>query len=193
MTCVIIGNADHPEGTFDSDQSKWRDIARFIDSSNFVVRFNRVRNQAAEWTGRRTDRLYLRGNGLPAFEFATWPQALTGVDTPREIVCVVDNRLYERPNSDPYNAKDYTGRIAAYFGERAMKRLSESVIETSCALLEAEGSRKQPSIGLLGSVDILDDPDFQNEEIYVSGFGFGDWEGHDWKAERRIVLPEGSV
>lgn len=183
---VIVGNAPRPAVLTKREPLDWHRLSRFIDESDCVVRFNNVRNQAEEWTGRRTDILYMRGQGKPAYEFAANKIVFNQVDAPRRVVIVIDLYDYLRPNIDRHAFTNYSEQIAAKNAFANWSILDDAVVSSARDLLQREGSPLTPSLGFTAMVDLLGDPRHADFDKYVAGFAFAGWKGHNWIIEKRI-------
>lgn len=160
-------------------------LGRFHRRSDLVIRFNAVDNQSATWTGRRTDVLYIRGHGRPAYMFVERAIPFDGVDRPLRVM--LDFYRYDRPDLDAYDGVDYTEQVSEKNGFMSASYLDEAVVIRSRALLRAEGSRLIPSLGFVALVHVLEDPALAAHDKYIAGFGFSGWNGHPWAVEKRIV------
>jgi hypothetical protein len=183
---AIIGNANRP-GVFGKiDPADWPRIARFVDGCDLVVRFNAARNQAMAWTGRRTDVLYLRGNGKPAYDYSQSPIRFEQVDPPRRAVLVVDRHHYPRPNIDRHFEVERCAEVVAANGFADWSVVAAVTLEAARARLGKDGSPLEPSLGFTAIVDLMRDACFADYEKYVAGFDFAGWKGHNWIIEKRI-------
>jgi hypothetical protein len=189
MRLVIVGNAGQPSSSFSEEKTPSKDIAQFIDESDIVIRFGRVKNQQEGWTGARTDILYMRGNGKPAFKYSETPINFERVDRPKQIVSVVDMHGYKRRRPDKREKNDYTDKIVALnrFDPAVVSRLDQKILVEVRGLLQRAGSELMPSLGLASFVHVLGNPELESHEKFVVGFTFGGWEGHDWQQEQRLA------
>src|SRR5262245_25511234 len=160
MRLAIVGNSRHPGEPPRDEAEDWRRIGGFIDSADFVVRFNAVRNQPWAWTGRRTDRLYLRGPVAAARLFATCGVPFYAIDRPRELVVVVDLRPYPRPNHDVHEWVDYERAIAARHSFAPAICLDQDTIAEAQRLVQGECCPVMPSLGFVEVVILLGDRAF---------------------------------
>jgi hypothetical protein len=187
MRLAIVGNSDRPGGGAGDAFADWRRIGAFIDSADFVVRFNAIRNQTQAWTGRRTDRLYLRGQGSGGRLFARCGVPFYAIDKPRELVVVVDLRPYPRPNDDVYELVDYEEPIARRHSFATTFRLDQGVIAEAQRLVQAESCPLMPSLGFVALAHLLNDSSFTRHDKYLLGFTAEGWNGHPWAVEKRLI------
>jgi hypothetical protein len=184
---VVVGNAPTPDRREAIDQAGASRISRLIDQADCVVRFNSVRNQDKEWTGRRTDILYIRGQGRPACQFGEIAIPFAGVDRPDSAIVVVDLYRYQRPGQDTYAGADFTAEIVARNGFHSFSRLDPTTMATARRLVRKAGRRMTPSLGFIALVHLLGTRRFADHEKYLCGFVFEGWRGHPWAEEREIV------
>lgn len=180
-TLSIIGNA-----VVETDYSK------LIDNSKYVVRFNWLLNYKQN-TGCKTNALALAGAkhhirdylNPPPFRrdnyqilYNTLKQVETLIfpipDSNRECF----NRL-RRIDSfiEHFSVQDKT--IKKYFSE-----------DTYLQELKKYGWNKQyvsPSSGYTVIMNILDDVDFKDFNIYLLGFNWNGWQGHPWYNEEMVI------
>ncbi len=169
------------------DAAEARRLAGVIDQADCVVRFNSVRNQDSAWTGRRTDILYVRGQGRPACQFGETPIRFQGVDRPTHVIVVVDLYRYQRPGRDPYAGSDFTAEIVARNGFGSFTTLDRTTMATARRLVRRYGRRMTPSLGFIALVHLLGTYRFADHERYLCGFVFEGWRGHPWAEEEEIV------
>jgi hypothetical protein len=187
MRLVIVGNASQPSMSPAGNTLPAGELARFIDDSDLVVRFNSARNQDEAWTGSRTDILYIRGNGKPAFWFSESPITFDHVERPKQVVSVVDMGEYKRRRPDKRGHIDYTDKLAALNSFERVSRLDNATLDAMRGALRRAGSRLMPSLGLAAFVHLLSNPELSDHEKFVVGFTFSGWEGHDWEQEKRLA------
>ncbi len=184
---VVVGNAPTPGGREVTDETETSRLSHFIDEADCVVRFNSVRNQDEGWTGRRTDILYIRGQGRPARQFGETAIRFEGVDRPKHVIVVVDLYGYQRPGQDVYAGGDFTGEIVARNCFRSFAKLDATTLATARRLVRRYGRRMTPSLGFIALVHLLGTRRFANYERYVCAFVFEGWRGHPWAEEQEVV------
>ena len=175
-----------PDGR-DIEEAEACRLARFIDRADCVVRFNSARNQDSAWTGRRTDVLYIRGQGRPACQFGETPIRFEGVARPEHVIVVVDLYRYQRPGQDRYAGDDFTAEIVARNGFDSVATLDRTTMATARRLLRRCGRRMTPSLGFIALVHLLGTRRFADHEHYLCGFVFEGWRGHPWAEEEEII------
>lgn len=185
MRLVIVGNAGQPSSAEQTPPPQ--ELAKFIDESDMVIRFGRVKNQKEEWVGARTDILYMRGNGKPAFKYSETPINFERVGRPKQVISIVDMHGYKRRRPDKREKYDYTDRIAAMNRFDNVSRLDGAIMTEVRGMLQRAGSDLMPSVGLMSFVHVLGNPELSDYQKFVVGFTFGGWEGHDWEQEKRFA------
>ena len=187
---IVVGNADLP-----------RDLSREIDSADYVLRFNQPRLLDG-WTGTKTNCLMMSNCNEPMqerlsdpnfmeCEFFKQAQTLTFVYHPYII-----KTYCKRPNLISrllrHQRSDWTNNAVSVFG----KAYKDIVIKSAkfyleaCAEIGIEGNKLKelfPSTGYLGIWDFLHRLDLSEWEIYICGFTWQGWVGHDWSAEKKWV------
>ncbi len=183
----IIGNAPNQEP-----------ISDIFSKQDIVVRFNHPTSECLERYGSRTDIL---------FTINTWKFILKCIQINlledawlnqcKEIVLPYHPSILQNYHRQPswfsafFKGKkiDGSNEALAYFGQQfPVKFLSRSFYLDCCSLLniqENELKDKVPSTGFLAIIHYLKTcPDAQ---IYIHGFSWEGWEGHEWDAEKDIM------
>jgi hypothetical protein len=184
---VVVGNAPTPGGQGVTEEAERRRLSRFIDEADCVVRFNSVRNQDEDWTGRRTDVLYIRGQGRPALQFGETAIRFEGVNRPEHAIVVVDLYRYQRPGQDPYSGGDFTRQIVERNSFHNFSKLDTTTLAKARRLVRKDGRRMTPSLGFIALVHLLGTRRFADYEKYLCGFVFEGWRGHPWAEEQKII------
>lgn len=193
---VIVGGAPEPKPLL-SDGGLAEPIAQFIDDSDYVVRMNDVKNQAAGWIGRKTDMLAVSNTGKPAHRYATGNRIQFGhIDPPAEIFWaympfqLLFARHFTRFRSDPRHGTDFTNKIIQHQEWHGLKQYRMSQLEAlqlNIWLLSLSRRRCLASTGLRAIWFVLKSKRFESYQKYFVGFGFQGWLGHAFDAEEKIV------
>jgi hypothetical protein len=190
-TVVIVGNSKElpPGRTAEA-------LSRAIDACHTVVRFNEIKNRDCDWIGSRTDILFVRNEGWPAYR-----RANTALDMPPDLV---PSRLVFSMSpealgiiGDPRPDLADANRSVLFHDQfRAHPELANvphTFIETPVAvrcyeLLRQPGGKPIiPTLGFLAIQSFLQCCANENVHIKIIGFTFEGWSGHDWVLEEKIV------
>lgn len=156
-----------------------------IQSSEIVVRFNDIKNFGRGF-GRRTDILVLINRGRPSIRLSQ-RQKISPLKTQ-----MVGELWFSRPKEDLYFDKedalleDRSEEILTYQSllGRQVKYINNDQYRQ---LLNLTGDA-EPSSGLCALFMCLNDSRFRDHHIYLTGFSWTGWEGHNWEAEKAYCL-----
>jgi hypothetical protein len=190
---VIVGNA--PVLTYGPIQPKVssRFLRRFINESDLVVRMNDIKNRGAREIGRRTDILAIMNCGLPKyFQGKLISRRMTR--ELQEILFVVQDKEVQQFRSNASNELNQGKK----FAEKILKHqewteipayfTDDSQMLELAKKLNSIGNRKCiASTGIRVIEHILNQSRFDDYKIYLLGFGFKGWKGHNFGAERNYI------
>ena len=189
---VIVGNSRVL--TFGPIQPKVsaRFLSQFIDESDFVIRMNDIKNRWFRGVGRRTDMIAIMNTGVLKF---TQGKLISRKMTKglREVLFVVPDIQIQQatlPNQNPAVGKQLANEILIH---QKWAQLPVSVTDERHMLeladtLNSMGRRRcAPSTGICVIAHVLNQPRFADYQIYLVGFGFRGWRGHNFAAERKYI------
>ena len=198
---ILVANSEHV-----------KDINSQLSSEDILVRFNAPKSTTIQKTGGRTNYVFLantvnllQGRIRKGFHRS---KLLKCDDV--QLVFPYSDQLIQQIN--PYfqpkallpfmtkpekqnnwdNAK-YVDIFKAQGVETSI--LSESIYYQAQRTLEISNEHII-STGLLALFYFLNHPDYKTYQIYLNGFSFQGWKGHDWQAEQNYVerlLDEGKI
>jgi len=183
----IIGNAPGQEA-----------IHSLFHKDDTIIRFNQPSEQCQQAYGNRTDIL---------FSINTWKfvqkriqaNLLENVQLTqcRQIVLPYHPSILQNYHRQPswfsacFKAKKIDGTVEAigYFGQKfPVTVLSRNFYLECCQLLkiqEHELKDKVPSTGFMSIMYFLNN--FPESTIYIHGFSWEGWDGHEWDTERNVI------
>ncbi|MEZ4909288.1 MAG: glycosyltransferase family 29 protein [Saprospiraceae bacterium] len=160
-----------------------KDLSKFIDSSDFVIRCNDCISFGGN-TGTKTDVLCIRNNGAPALKFIKNKSV---------------NKLPRFPNlSEVWFPRfvlpefDYKDQIISSNGLHGLRyrSFSKELNEKVCENIRIESKREivVPSTGFLLINYILEEPEFNCYDKFIAGFSFEMSFEHSSNIEKNIVI-----
>lgn len=183
----IIGNAPNQEL-----------ISDIFSKQDIVVRFNHPTSECLERYGSRTDIL---------FTINTWKFILKRIEADliyqswlqncKQIILAYNPNILLKYHRQPslfsrvFTHKKIDGSMNAlsYFGLKfPVTFLSEQFYLDCCSLLNIQDNElkdKVPSTGFLAIIHYL--KTYPDAQIYIHGFSWEGWEGHEWDAEKDIM------
>lgn len=194
---IIVGNAKSPSGDSCMQYSCGKLLSAAIDSFDVVIRFNDISNSDQPWIGSRTDILFVRSQGWPAYNWSQLgslgiPKSLTPgyvlfSHDEKSIALLPENE--QCPEVDIHRRMVFNAELLDIEG---IKGLAYGVIpfeslNSLVQILAAFGDDPIPSIGTMAIHYCIESPQFKDCRICIIGFGFRGWPGHPWKAEESYV------
>jgi len=180
------------------------DIGRVINDQDIIVRFNVPNKQKIEMTGHRTDILFL-ANTVDLME-----KRLKNKDFKRLVGTLKNTTVFFPYEDDLINKinpackivyrkffikfKKYiknsnNDKYKNYFFE---KNIKVNVVEQSyywaAKDLMSKDSLSILTTGFIAIFYFLNNEEYKNYDIYLCGFTFQGWSGHDWEQEKKCVL-----
>ncbi|EOQ62794.1 hypothetical protein F935_01884 [Acinetobacter calcoaceticus ANC 3811] len=180
------------------------DINSIINDQDVIVRFNIPNKQKIEITGRRTDFLFL-ANTVDLMEkrlrnkkFNNFVDALknTNIFFPYEddlinkinpVYKLVYRRFFIKFKKDVKNSNN--NKYISYFFKKNIKVnvIDQSYYWAAKNLMNKESSSILTT-GFIAMYYFLHNEEYTNYDIYLHGFTFQGWSGHDWEQEKKCIL-----
>ena len=188
---ILIANSDHAF-----------DINQHITDQDIIVRFNYPKPSTLETTGQRTDILFL-ANAVDIVQ----KKLRENSKFMRFIQNKQKNLLIVFPYSDDLikiNKPQYKKKIMLFFRKLTdnfnnsyylnflisrgyqVKVMPEQYYFDLKTKIQYE-SKNILSTGVLATYFFLHHPQYQNYKIYLHGFSFEGWDGHDWDKEKKYI------
>ncbi len=190
---IVVGNAPRPRHIW--QRMTPARFGRKIDAFDVVVRCNEIKNRNKPWIGERTDVLFVRAEGSPAHRMSQpGGMAIPPSMRPGRVIFSCDENsrgLYPPNPDDPHDGMIFREAILESGGLTGLPvaTLSISEIRSVIGLLaEASGGTPTiPSMGLLAIHHVTTAPEFTDFEVWIAGFKWRGWIGHNWEGERAII------
>jgi hypothetical protein len=194
---VIIGARPLVTRGFFQARSSPNALARFIDTSDVVIRMNNIKNVGVPGLGNRTDILAVTNTGQPGHRYAHAAR----LDHPMiagaaEIWFGTPSELAElgefQGTGDPLAGRDWAPEILSFQGwsNRRHDAIAAEITRNLGAKLKRLGSSKpDPSLGVRVIARVLEESRFSDHVVHLVGFGFRgpNPSPHDFKAEHAWV------
>lgn len=197
---ILVANSEHV-----------KDINSQLSSEDILVRFNAPKSTTIQKTGGRTNYVFLantvnllQGRIRKGYHRSKLLQGGVKLVFPYSDQLIQQINPYFQPKAllpfmaKPEKQKNWdNAKYVEIFKAQGVEIfiLPENIYYQVQQNLEIS-IRHIISTGLLALFYFLNHPDYQTYQIYLNGFSFQGWKGHDWQAEQRYVerlLDEGKI
>lgn len=197
---ILVANSEHV-----------RDINSQLSSEDILVRFNAPKSTTIQKTGGRTNYVFLantvnllQGRIRKGYHRSKLLQGDVKLVFPYSDQLIQQINPYFQPKAllpfmtKPEKQKNWdNAKYVEIFKAQGVETfiLPENIYYQVQQNLEIS-NRHIISTGLLALFYFLSHQDYQTYQIYLNGFSFQGWQGHDWQAEQRYVerlLYEGKI
>jgi hypothetical protein len=190
---IVVGSAPRPRYLWQRRMPAW--FGRKIDSFDVVIRCNEIKNSDKPWIGGRTDLLFVRADGMPAHRMSQpGGMPIPPSMRPRRVIFSCDENskdLYPANPDDPYGGMVFREAILESGGLKDLPAATlppQEIRAVINLLANASGGVSTiPSMGLLAIHHAITSPEFAAHDIWIAGFKWRGWAGHNWNGERAII------
>lgn len=194
-TLVLVGNYPTGKLIFKFYRKIYKDYTDLVDNADFVIRINRTPNYNLG-TGKKSTILGIVNRGTPASEFSS------SIHLNRKVLKEVKEIWFTRPSPcewdeaktaySPFNLpKDKSEEIITFQGieNKDLFYIEKSQYEIMLKLVNNNSDKFifEPSSGFCLLYKILHEKRFQDFKIYLIGFSWEGWKGHNWKFEKKFI------
>lgn len=190
---ILVANSDH---IFN--------INSVINDQDLIVRFNIPSKQKIKITGHRTDFLFLANTvdlmerRLRNKEFNNFVGTLKNtniffpyeddlIDKINPICRLVYRKFFIKFKKDVKNSNN--NKYINYFFEKNMKvKVMDQSYYWAAKNLMNKDSSSILTTGFIAMYYFLNNEKYINYDIYLCGFTFQGWSGHDWEQEKKYIL-----
>lgn len=161
-------------------------LARAIDRSKLVVRFNLAHNYGL--SGRRTNILVLANTGWPAQQMVERPSIIpmgAQFDAKHFWFARAKDLIAERVKSDPAGWMDFSDDLIRYVVNKRPVRFLERATYVECERTLNISDPLQPSAGFLAIHELR--KLFPNTPLALFGFSHQGADCHAWDKEREAI------
>lgn len=193
---VIVGNFPTGKLFYKLYKKIYKDYSDLVDNADCVIRMNRTPNYALG-TGKKTTILSLINRGTPADSFASNIRLNSKVLRKAEEIWFTRPSVlewekkgmkylkYKIPKDKSQNIIDFqkiNNKKITYIQGVKYKELLHFVNENHFVF--------EPSSGFCVLNRVLEEERFMGYKIFLIGFSWEGWYGHNWKLEKKFVVSQ---
>ncbi|MEM8872043.1 MAG: hypothetical protein AAF848_17050 [Pseudomonadota bacterium] len=195
---VLVGNALNMAVDVRGRPLDLTDLAEFIDDCDLVLRMNNLKNSLAPGVGTKNDIMCVNNCGRPAMNNARRPIEFGAIEQPKRLIFPISNAertcLVARPpeeGEDIFRRTNFASKIVSFQGWQDLPTSYINPIRSHCLrrrLADATGLDILPSTGIRIVDHVVSHPGFADFDLYIAGFTFEGWIGHEYLAEQKFIL-----